>query len=458
MTGEPFLCGDVTKETEYFPLFEYVRSELCVPVIVNDQIWGLINLDGLTVNEFNETDLSAQIIFAELASFAITSRLELNEQERLQQHLVQSEKLASLGEIIAGIAHEINNPLTSILGHASLLTLKRGGAADDASIEAIMAESARTAALVKSLLAFSRKEIGNQQVVAVNDVVTQVCQMKKYQLKVNNIRLETDLEKVSYPIVACSQQLQQVLLNLINNAEQAMTEERRDGLIRISTRRLGEKIQILVADNGKGIPAEAQKFIFDPFFTTKPLGVGTGLGLSIAHTIIEKHGGNLEIAQTSSAGTTFKIELPLAHLGSVPVERNSITTLYGATLDPKPRRGRVLVVDDEPQILETLCDYLRLQNIDAESAKDGASALEKLKADEFNLIVSDIRMPGVDGLQLYDQAKLQNPRYATNFVFMSGDLVRPSTRSFVESSGCICLEKPFPLQDFLQKIDPYLDS
>ncbi|HSI86918.1 MAG TPA: ATP-binding protein [Candidatus Methylacidiphilales bacterium] len=464
-TGIAHLCGDVTRDPEYYPLFDYVRSELAVPVIVNDQVWGIINMDGLSVHAFNENTLATLSVFAELASFAITLRLEVNEQERLQRHLVQSEKLASLGEIIAGIAHEINNPLTSVLAHASLLTLKRGRDTDEQSVQAILNESRRAADLVKSLLSFSRKEAGGKEIIGINELINRACSIKRYQLKVNNISLMADLDQVSFPVYVSAQQVQQVFLNLINNAEQAIPPSRKDGTIRVTTKRYGEKVRISVSDNGTGIPSEVQKFIFDPFFTTKPLGEGTGLGLSIAHSIIETHGGDITVESSSSRGSCFTVELPLALSPETPrqtaVSDPDPDSTMVAPSEPAspgaPARptGKVLLVDDEPQILESLSDYLEIMDVQAKSAGDVQIALELLRKESFDVIVSDIRMPGTDGLRFYEMARALDKRYSRNFIFMSGDLVRESTKSFVNASGCVCLEKPFSLATLYKTLVPH---
>lgn len=507
LTGIPYLCRDVMKDHYYFPLFDYVRSELAVPVIVQDKIWGIINLDGLMEDAFDDNTLSTLTVFAELAAFAITLRMELNEQERLQRHLVQSEKLASLGEIIAGIAHEINNPLTSILSNASLLTLNRGGQRDAASIRAILDESRRCAELVRNLLSFSRQEAGSKEIIGVNEIISQVCSIKKYQLKVNNIKLVNELSPISYPIFVIPAQIQQILLNLINNAEHAIPPSRLDGMVHISVKREGEKIKIRVRDNGGGIPADVQGFIFDPFFTTKPVGEGTGLGLSIARSIADAHGGNLSVESSSNHGTIFCLELPLAMSPesprqtavndppalfpaleaarsapvSAPISQPApaepvsppATTLPEATItSPIPSlspavpmapavattTGRVLLIDDEPLILEALSDYLGMHHLSVTTMQDSRAALDLLRRESFDVIVSDIRMPGMDGLQLYDQARLIDKRYARSFVFMSGDLVRETTKAFVEATGCSCLKKPFAMDALHKNILPYLHA
>jgi signal transduction histidine kinase/CheY-like chemotaxis protein len=456
LTGRPYLCPDTRFDPNYYPLFSNVRCELIVPIIVEDKVWGLINLDGLVPDAFDDSTLTTVALFTELAAFAIKLRIDLTEQERLQRHLIQSEKLASLGETIAGIAHEINNPLTSILTNAQLLALRRGGPADDASINAIVQESKRTADLVKNLLAFSRKDSKKREVVGVNELVKQAVNLKSYQLKVNNIRLISEPAEVSYPVLVTPQQMQQALLNLLNNAEQALAKMDRPGEIKIEVGRNGERAIITVSDNGPGIPAHVMPFIFDPFFTTKTLGEGTGLGLSIAHTLIENHGGTIS-ARSEPGETVFTIELPIVRMPQPAPNVRETAPLPKPAPRETQRLGRVLVVDDEVAIVDAIAEFLDLQNISADKANDGNEALKLLGRNRYDAIISDIRMPGLDGPQLYERASAMQPAYRERFLFMSGDLVRENTQTFVASQTCACLSKPFPLQLLFQHLQPHLD-
>ena len=458
LTGKPYLCPDTRVDPNYFPLFENVRCEIVVPIIVEERVWGLINLDGLEPECFDEATLSTVTLLAELASFAIKLRLDLTEQERLQRHLIQSEKLASLGETIAGIAHEINNPLTSILSNAQLLALRRGGPADEASINSIVLEAKRTADLVKNLLAFSRKESKKREVIGVNELIKQAVNLKRYQLKVNNIQLISEPCEISYPVSVTAQQMQQVLLNLLNNAEQAIAKTDHPGIIRVEGGRRGETVYITVTDNGVGIPAHVLPFIFDPFFTTKNLGEGTGLGLSIAHTLIENHGGTIS-AKSEPGNTVFTIELPMARSPKMPSEAKETQPLPVRSAITKAKRmSRVLVVDDETAIVDAICEFLDLQNITTDKANDGGEALQLLSKNRYDAIVSDIRMPGVDGPELYERSVAMDASYKNRFLFMSGDLVRDSTQGFVSSLNCPCLAKPFALQVLYQNLEPLLNG
>jgi signal transduction histidine kinase len=457
LTGKPYLCSDTRVDPNYFPLFDNVRCELIVPIIVEERVWGLINLDGLTPDAFDDSTLSTVALLAELAAFAIKLRLDLTEQERLQRHLIQSEKLASLGETIAGIAHEINNPLTSILSNAQLLALRRGGPADEASINSIVLEAKRTADLVKNLLAFSRKESKKREVIGVNELIKQAVNLKRYQLRVNNIQLISEPCEISYPVLVTAQQMQQVLLNLLNNAEQAIAKTEHPGIIRVEGGRRGDTVFITVTDNGNGIPAHVLPFIFDPFFTTKNLGEGTGLGLSIAHTLIENHGGTIS-AKSEPGNTVFTIELPMARSPKMPAESKETQPLPTPPTKKMKRLGRVLVVDDETAIVDAICEFLDLQNVTTDKANDGEEALKLLNVNRYDAIISDIRMPGVDGPQLYERAVAMDSEYANRFLFMSGDLVRDSTQGFVSSLNCPCLAKPFALQVLYQNLEPHLQN
>ena len=458
LTGKPYLCRDTKDDPNYFALFNNVRAELVVPIIVEDKVWGLINLDGSEPNAFDDSTLSTIALLAELASFAIKLRIDLTEQERLQRHLIQSEKLASLGETIAGIAHEINNPLTSILTNAQLLALRRGGPADETSINAIVLEAKRTADLVKNLLAFSRKESKKREVIGLNELIKQAVNLKRYQLRVNNIQLIAEPCEISYPVLVTAQQMQQVLLNLLNNAEQAIAKTEHQGIIRVEGGRRADMVFITVADNGNGIPAHILPFIFDPFFTTKNLGEGTGLGLSIAHTLIENHGGTIS-AKSEPGNTVFTIELPMARSPMISHESKETQPLPIPPPATRAKRlGRVLVVDDETAIVDAICEFLDLQNITTDKANDGQEALVLLGKNRYDAIISDIRMPGIDGPQLYERASAINSAYRSRFLFMSGDLVRDSTQSFVSSLNCPCLAKPFALQVLFQHLGPHLDQ
>lgn len=457
-SGLPILCRDTSKDPDYFALFSYVRSELVVPVVVKDRVWGVINIDGATPNAFDDTTLALLVVFAELASAAITLQLEIADQDRLYRKLVQSEKLASLGEALAGIAHEINNPLTSILGYSSLLCHAPGlSERDQHAAGVISAEAQRAAGLIRGLLDFSRKETGARELVDAHTLVQKAANLKRYQLRQNNVKLLVSRPDEPCPVYVCSQQLTQVLHNLLTNAEQAMPKDRANGLIRIAIERQRGVVRIHVSDNGGGIPAAARERIFDPFFTTKPPGEGTGLGLSICHTIMASHEGSIQVTDTSASGTTFTLELPPADVGSViRPESTPPFRLADSAAEAGAPAGRVLIVDDEAHIAEAFSAFLTQKQIDVRCASGAHAALTLLEHEKFDLILSDVRMPGMDGLEFHETASRKHPRYKQRFIFMSGYLMHARVKTHLQSTGLPCLEKPFSFDELLRTITRHL--
>ncbi len=451
-TGEALLCQDTQLDPRYYPLFDYVRSELIVPVVVEDKVWGVINIDGPEPHAFDEITLQLLQLFAELTAFAITLRMELDEQDRLHSMLLQSEKLASLGEALAGIAHEINNPLTAILGFAELLEPELPRAPQVDAVRVIKAESQRAAGLIRDVLAFSRKETGQRQQVDVAEIVDHAVALQKFQLQVRNVDVLVDRRAQALPVLVCPQQITQVLLNLIKNAVQAFAPGQKDPTITLSCARDGALARITVADNGPGIPPNLQRCIFDPFFTTKAPGEGTGLGLAIAHSILEAHGGRIRLANSSADGTEFVLELPIAEQPApeAPVPDSAASPVASLA-------GRVLVVDDEPHILEPVVAHLKSLQLEVQQAQSAPAALDVLGAHVFDAVITDIRMPGMDGLEFYDTARRLHPRYEKRFVFMSG-LLRENIRTFFAESEMACLEKPFSLYELHQVLLPILDG
>ena len=443
-SGQPLLCRDTLADPDYYSLFDYVRSQLIVPVVVHDKLWGLINIDGAEPDAFDENSLLLLTVFAELVAYAITLRVEISEQDKLLRKLLQSEKLAALGEALAGIAHEINNPLTAVLCCASLLESDRSSDAERATLKALTSEAQRAADLIRSLLEFSRKETGRREVVDLAVLAQEVINLKRFQRRRSpEVAVQFHPGRGDVAVHVCRQQIKQVLLALINNSEQAIPASRTDGLIRVWLGRSGDRAQIFISDNGCGIPAEVQKHVFDPFFTTKAPGEGTGLGLSVAHAIAEAHGGSLWIGDSSPQGTTFVVELPISQ--SQPEAPPAVVQ---ELTPPSSLTGRILIVDDEVHIREALTAFLRLSPLHVRTAASGAEALRLLEDENFDLVVTDIRMPGIDGLELYEAITRRHPAYEKRFVFMSGFLLGASVKTRLAATGLPCMEKPFSLDEF----------
>lgn len=457
-TGEPYLCHDTAQDPNYLPWFDYVRSEMTVPIFLQSQVWGIINLDGVRPNEYNDSSLSQVMLFAQLAASAIDLRLKWDFEQRMQSELMQVEKMASLGKLIAGIAHEINNPLTAILGGASLLACDAADPEDRETLEAIAREARRAADLVKNLLDFSRRESGNMEVRDLNTIVSNTCGLVRHQLNLKNIRLDLGFTGESPRVRVNSLQIEQVLLNLINNAEHAIEMGGRiDGNIAVEVGDDGTNATILIRDNGIGMPVEVRDAIYDPFFTTKGVGKGTGLGLSIVQGIIRAHEGQITCSSGLHAGTVFTITLPRAQLtDDETMKAISAPEIPAAPRPPvNPDRDsclRILVVDDEELIRIALSRFLKSYGHSLVTANDGQEALAIAHRENFDLVISDVRMPRMNGLEFYHGMLELDREYRNRFIFMTGDLISNDLITRVRENPCPCLEKPFHFSQVLQLI------
>ena len=242
----------------------------------------------------------------------IGTMMDVTERVRLQHQLLQADKLVSIGTLASGIAHEVNNPLGGAIGRAELLL--RAGNLDEKTkkhIQTIHDETLRAATILRNLLAFSREHDSERTPTSLNDVLEKTVELRSYEMRASNLEIKQDLQQDLPTILADSNQLQQVFLNIIINAEQAMSEANGGGTLSVTTRRVGDSVQAVIADDGPGISDDTLKRIFDPFFTTKPVGHGTGIGLSISYGIIHEHGAHIRVASKMGTGTTFTIDLPV---------------------------------------------------------------------------------------------------------------------------------------------------
>jgi signal transduction histidine kinase/CheY-like chemotaxis protein len=378
------------------------------------------------------------------------------ELEEAQNQLVQAEKMSVVGQLVSGVAHELNNPLAGVLGYSQLLLrmnvpdeVKRG-------LEKIESEADRCKRIVQNLLIFARKNKPQKRQVDLNAVVESVLELKEYQLKVDNVRVVKDLDPRLPQVMADSGQLQQVVMNIVHNAQQAMNERDGEAVLSVRSRREDEGIHLEIADTGPGIPHEHLHRIFDPFFTTKEVGQGTGLGLSICYGIVEEHRGRIWAESRAGGGSTFHIVIPVRSEGSPPAERPAA--------EPAPTEreqlgqsasGRILVVDDEASIVDILYDVLRLDGHEIETALNGRLALKKIRQRSFDVVISDLRMPGMSGQELFDRLKELEPTLSRRVIFTTGDVASQETQGFLKASGSPCLQKPFDLNEvrsLVQKI------
>jgi two-component system NtrC family sensor kinase len=366
--------------------------------------------------------------------------------------LLHSEKMSLMGKVVAGIAHELNNPLTIMIGNIQLMMTRELNEKNVQSLTRIKDGADRASKIVKNLLTFARQEKPERKPVDVNVILNKVLEFRQYELKVSNIEVGMELEPELPETTADPHQLQQVFLNLIVNAEQAMIDAHGKGLLRLSTRSEAGKILIFISDDGPGIPREHLPRIFDPFFTTKPVGKGTGLGLSICQGIIGEHGGRIDVESTTGRGTTFIIELPVQRWAPQPAsEPIPVRAPVGV-------RKRILVVEDEMQICQLLEDVIHAAGHDAETAANGRIALELIDRGNFDLIISDVKMPEVSGPELYAALKRKGTALEHRLIFVTGDLMNSETLRFIESTGRPWLGKPFDIAAISRTISECLNE
>ncbi len=454
-----------------------IRGWLGVPLLVGDRLIGMLALDKHEADFFTETHARAAKAYAAQAAVAIeNARLykDLQDQMRAlelaQARLVQSEKLAAIGELVAGVAHELNNPLTSIIGYAQLMQVSQMSDQARQDITKIVAQSRRAAGIVRSLLDFARQRPSERRLVQVNDVLTSTLELLTYELRTHNIEWDAHFSPDLPLTLADPYQLQRVFVNLVHNARQAMNETRGAGHLTLTTeagsprfvsnrREAAPVIRVIIRDDGPGIPSELLSRIFDPFFTTKPPGEGTGLGLSVCHGIIGEHGGHIW-AESGPEGAAFFVELPIATPEVSPQVQagTSSSKLPPDEGKPSPAPAHILMIDDEVDLLTALTLALRHEGYRVDPVSDGKMALARLAETRYDLILCDVRIPGLDGPEIYRQAKTIHPDMAKRIIFITGDTVSPTTRRFLEETGAPYLDKPFELADLIGKVSATLKS
>jgi CheY-like chemotaxis protein len=369
---------------------------------------------------------------------------ELEQEQRLRR----AERLASVGTLVSGVAHELNNPLAAIVGFTQLLLMDERPAAEREDLETIGREAQRMAEIVSNLRILARgtqEERRTPQPVDVGDVVRHVLRTRGYTLRTHNIEVREDVDPDLPPALGDRAQIEQVVLNLVVNAEQAIGLREAPGLLVVRARPSRVGVSLQVVDNGPGIAAEHLERIFDPFFTTKRPGEGTGLGLSLVHSIVEEHGGQIHVDSQVGAGTAFRVELPAAEAASGRGPDG------GAGAGGGPDRPlRVLVVDDEEPVRRAIARYLGRRGHTADEAADGAEALERLDAAArsgrgYDVVVSDLRMPGLGGRQLLARMRERGDDAWRRVVFLTGDTAGEEVERVLAEAELPVLTKPVDL-------------
>lgn len=377
-----------------------------------------------------------------------------------QEQLVQSEKLSAIGKFVAGVAHELNNPLSAVVGFSELLMQGELDEKDRKHSDTILKSALRCKRIVQSLLSFARREQSERKLAAMNKLIETALEIVGYALRTGNIEVVTSLDPNLPLVLVDSSQIQQVLLNMINNAQEAIEAGGQPGRIQISTETRTPNIRITIQDNGPGIPREHMRRLFDPFFTTKEVGKGTGLGLSLCYGYVKDHGGSITPLSQVGKGATFIIELPIAeNAENAAVSDESESLPEPEIPDVTEGHGkRVLVIDDEQPILNLLHNDFAVRGYEVELAENGKTALDKLEQNNFDLAFCDWRMPGLTGQQVYEQMRRTNPQFCKRIIFITGDVINDQMRQFLETEKRPCLAKPFTLSELHSAVKAVLDA
>jgi PAS domain S-box-containing protein len=368
-------------------------------------------------------------------------RVLQDEMSRQREVLHVSEKMVAMGELLASVSHELNNPLSVVVGQTLLLQETADDPKVAARAERIGKAADRCARIVKTFLAMARQETRDRVKVDANNMIDLALELTGYSLRGANIEISTNLSTALPWVNVDPDQITQVLTNLIVNAEHALRQKEDGRRLRITSGYSDDSdhVVIKVKDNGPGVPNEIRRRIFEPFFTTKEVGEGTGIGLALCHRLIETNGGKIKLFSQPGRGASFTIRLPIAtrvadddHLPEIPTESEALS---------------VLIVDDEPEVAELIAEILQLDGHQTTIAHNGQKALEALDKGDFHIILSDLRMPDFDGPWLFHKLQELHPEMIASTAFITGDTLSTDISSFLKSSGRPHIEKPITPQD-----------
>jgi len=423
-----------------------VQDEI-LPTLLRDGRWTgeavLLARDGREVAvsvvavAHRAADGAVEFLSAIVRDMTERKRIEA-ELRRQREALSQTEKLTTMGTVLAGVAHELNNPLTAVTGYANLLRQDLAGTPSATRAENIAHAADRCASIVRNFLALARKYPPERQVVRLNDIARDAAELLAYNLRVDGIEVRLDLEEGLPVLWADPHQLHQVVVNLITNARDELRKAPAPRRLTLRTHagKTRGRVAVDVEDTGPGVSEEIRDRIFEPFFTTKPVGQGTGFGLSLCHGIVEGHGGTLSLVSEPGAGAIFRVELPVV-VPPTPSGKNAPETTSAVT------GKRILVVDDERLVLQFLGEMLGADHHTVDTVSDGTQALEVLRRTSYDLILSDVRMPYLDGPGLYRALERRLPDLCRRFVLMTGDVLSAEIQTFLEQTGVPGLSKPF---------------
>ncbi|SDI19288.1 hybrid sensor histidine kinase/response regulator [Alloyangia pacifica] len=387
--------------------------------------------------------VSARLIQYRGEDVLVSSTIDVSKEVELRRRLAaqreqifQAEKMSALGELLAGVAHELNNPLSVVVGHA--LMLRDEDISDDVlrRVEKISDAAERCARIVKSFLAMARQQPARLVPMDISETVETAVGALSQSAEGLGAEVSLDISPDLPPVRGDAHQIAQVVINLVTNADQAIGESGTGGRIDISLTHdaAAQMVELRVADDGPGIPKGIRSRIFDPLFTTKPVGSGTGIGLALCHRIVTAHSGVISLAE-GGQGATLLVRLPTteADAGNAPSQKDA---------EISAGRGAVLVVDDEEDVSDLIREILLRDGFEVTVANSAETALDLLAGQDFALILTDLNMPGLGGRGFYERLLRDLPAMARRMGFVTGDTMSPQARGFLDGAGRPFLEKP----------------
>jgi len=457
-SGQPEWHSDVTTD----PVFHRsasakesgLQSVFACPILVSREVVGVMEFYAPKMQQPHTMllDIGVQI---GIQIGRVIERQRSSAQYQLQQEaLYQSEKLAAMGSLLSSVAHELNNPLAAVLMHTDLLREELRQSPLLELIDEVTRAAERCKRLVRAFLTLARQHPPERTAVSLNSLITDTVELLAYALRVDNITVHLNLAEELPLLWADAYQIQQVITNLITNAHQALRESSALRQLTLTTQCnvTRTRVSLAVTDTGPGILPALQARIFEPFFTTKPVGIGTGLGLSLCRGIIERHGGIITVTSQPGQGATFCIELPVEAV-SITVPASQEQGCVPAVPDKS-----ILIIDDEPSIASGLKRLLSRDGYNVETVANGHLALAKLRERSYDLLLSDMRMPEIDGPSLYRTLERQYPHLLRRVIFLTGDTLNPETKMFLDQSAAPCLTKPCTVAEIRRAIQQVLET
>ena len=424
-----------------------------------DRIMGVLLVGCRQTRDFSSAELNLLAAVGNQIATTIDKSLLLKATRdayeslrQTQEQLLQSEKMAAVGQLISGVAHELNNPLTAILGYSQLLKSDEfSNGRGSAYVDKLYKQAQRTHRIVQSLLSFSRQHKPERTPVQVNQILEDTLTLREYDLKLNKITVHRQFDSQLPSTGGDFHQLQQVFLNILNNAVDAVNENSDPREIWIRTERANNnKVRVSITDSGKGVKEPNR--IFDPFYTTKPVGKGTGLGLSICYGIVKEHGGEIDAQNSPPRGATFVVVLPLVPLSQLPRAQQSSRVHERTT-------GRVLLVDDEESVLQLEQEILAGHGLEVKAARSAWEAIDILKAEIVDVAVIDLEMSGeISTFGLFNWIEQNHPELAPRVIFTTSNVQDQAANDFIRKFSCSLLMKPFQIDEFWNALRKVLAS